>query len=206
METHPLTLIVTLILAGLAGFLIWRTRNRKKISPAPARTPARVTASGGDTPSEDFLNRAIAALRSGQTHSATGFAEEGLRSNPGNRRVRASLLNVLGNAQVSEKNYDAGERWFREAADTDPAFSFPHSNLGNLYFIRGRFEEAESAYREALRLDPHYADAYNNLGTLYKKEQRIDEAVHAFEKALELNPGMEGVRRNLDYLKRFRKE
>ncbi len=81
----------------------------------------------------------------------------------------AKSLFYLGNAFYRDKNYENGEKSYKECLRISPGSVEAHYNLGVLLYNMGRKEDAAEEYREALRINPVYADAHNNLGTCLEK-------------------------------------
>ena len=88
---------------------------------------------------EGFLLLAADALWTKQIDHARDPAQQGLKLNPKDQRIRASLLNIIGNTLASAGTQDKASEHFRSAIKTDPTFAFPHGNLGNLLFLNKDF-------------------------------------------------------------------
>jgi tetratricopeptide (TPR) repeat protein len=77
-----------------------------------------------------------------------------------------------------------------------------HTNLGNIYNVKGMLDRAISHYTEALRIAPKDASTRFNLALTYKRMGNMSKAKAEFEEVLRLNPEDEGARRNLQQLQR----
>ncbi len=95
----------------------------------------------------------------------------------------ATVVLLQDPARVEE-----AESLYRRAIEIDPAYSLPHSNLGNVLQVLGRLTESEACLRRAVELNPDMAPAQRSLGNTLKDLGRVDEAIPALRKALELDP------------------
>ena len=85
--------------------------------------------------------------------------------------------------------------------ELDPAFAWPHNNLGRLYLDQGKLKEAEAELNKALELDPKDFHAQKNLGRVYSAQGKLVEAKKKFEDALRLNPDYAEAKNYLEELK-----
>jgi Flp pilus assembly protein TadD len=108
----------------------------------------------------DYLVLATDHWRVGHVIEGITYAQQGLRLEPKDIRLEAALLHCMGGLLMDKGEKDEAERHYRDAIDTDPAFSSSHCNLGILLADLNRDDEAEAAYRKAIELDPDYADAH----------------------------------------------
>lgn len=73
-----------------------------------------------------------------------------------------------------------------------------HSNLGNIYYVKGMFDKAISHYKEALKISPEDASSHFNLAMAYETIGMFKEAGAEFEETLRIDPGDEGARRGMN--------
>jgi tetratricopeptide (TPR) repeat protein len=134
----------------------------------------------------DYLILATDNWKSGNYIEGIAFAQQGLRLDPKDIRLKATLLHRMGALLGSIG--DKAEEFYYKSIEVDSEFSWPYINLGDLYWNLKRYDEAETAFRKALELDPEDGDAHNGLGNLFSELERYDEAEIAYRKALELDP------------------
>jgi tetratricopeptide (TPR) repeat protein len=137
---------------------------------------------------EDYLILATQKWRSEEFDRALEYVYAGLSLKPENIRIKATLLHRLASIYEFQKNSDLGVKYYSEAIDLDPKFSWPHNNLGNIYKDQKKYDLAEKEYKEALRLEPGYRNSHNNLGVVYLDQEKYDLAEKAYKEALRLNP------------------
>ena len=121
----------------------------------------------------DYLVLAIEKRQTKQYDEALMLAFVGLNLNPQDSRVKASLLDFIGSIYSKSDAHNLAIKYYKDAIQEDPKFSFPHNNLGNIYYILKRYEEAEEEYKKAVELDPKDAFPHNNLGNIYSDSIRI---------------------------------
>lgn len=137
----------------------------------------------------DYLNLATEALRKKKYDNALKFAFAGLNLNPDNTRVKATLIYRIGSVYQGLKIPDLAIKYYKNALEEDPRFSWPHNELGLLYEEQKKYAEAEKEYKKAIVLAPKYAlPPHGNLGNLYREQERYAEAKAEYKKAIELNP------------------
>lgn len=161
------------------------------------------------------LERAYAALQSGNYEEAKRGYSAALRSDPRNRNAHLGLAAIA----VSEGDmYRAAELYanllrlnprdtaaqaalisLQENVDPlrsesriklllreEPQAPYLHFTLGNLYAEQGRWAEAQSAYFNAYRLQPENADYAYNLAVSLDQLSKSRNALDYYRRALEL--------------------
>jgi protein O-mannosyl-transferase len=93
-----------------------------------------------------------------------------------------------------------GNSLFRVAAQTSPAFTDIHNNLGRALADGGKESEAIHQYEMGLELNPNHAELNNNYGNLLIKSRRLDEAMPHLATALTTNPNFAEAHVNLGIL------
>ncbi len=112
----------------------------------------------------------------------------------------AKSLFYLGNAFYRDKNYENGEKSYKECLRISPEVAEVHNNLGILLNNVGRKEDAEKEYREAIRINHDYAGAHNNLGNLLNNVGRKEDAEEEYREAIRINRDFAEAHNNLGLL------
>ena len=146
---------------------------------------------------EDYLVLATEAWREKNYDNALKFAFIGLNLEPYDIRVKSTLTYRIGIVYKDLKIYDLAIKYFKNALEGDPKFSWPHIGFGSVYLDQKKYSEAEKEYKNAIKLDPKLAMPHNNLGILYQNQKRYTEAEEEFKKAIELDPGLTTIHNNL---------
>ena len=78
--------------------------------------------------------------------------------------------------------------YFKQAIETDPNYSLPHTGLANIYQLSDHPQLARQEVQKALDLDDQSAEAHNSLASLlYLFNRDWEGAEREFKRALELN-------------------
>ena len=145
----------------------------------------------------DFLVLATDAWRAEKFDSAIDLALRGLRLEPSNARLRASLTDRLGSGYFGLGARSVTEKLHRRAVSEDPDFSMAHNNLGTAMVVQLRFDEAMDAYRTAIRLDPSNAIAHFNLGVSLREVGELDNAIESLRTTIRLKEDFAKAHSNL---------
>lgn len=97
------------------------------------------------------------------------------------RAVLARVFNQAGIRLADGGDPEAALFAFRRAADLDPDWSAPRSNLGAAFEAIGRLERAEAAYHQAVDIDPDSAAARFNLARLLRQRGDVGGALDVVE-------------------------
>jgi Flp pilus assembly protein TadD len=84
-------------------------------------------------------------------------------------RAMAHFYNNMAVERMQSGDTGSALRYFGRAAEKDPSFSPPWTNLGTLYGREGHSVYAEAAYLQALRADDGDLVAMSNLAGLYAR-------------------------------------
>jgi tetratricopeptide (TPR) repeat protein len=142
-----------------------------------------------------FHQSALASALVGKLEEANSTVEEGLAAHP----TSAPLMILAGVIAERRSDFDGAERFYRRAAEEDPALAHAHKNLGDLAYRRGNYDAALEHYLRAIELAPELGDdVYTRLGNLYYRQMDRDRALECWEVALRLNPQNRVVRNNLE--------
>jgi tetratricopeptide (TPR) repeat protein len=139
------------------------------------------------------LGIAGAHVRSRVYHDDLAYWGEQVRWIPGD----ATAHNELGLAWEDRGSLVRAREEFLRAAELDPEYSRPWTNLGRLALAAGELDEAERCYRTAVERGRRNAVARFNLGSLLLKRGRPDEAAEELAEATRLVPGLQPAWRAL---------
>jgi tetratricopeptide (TPR) repeat protein len=104
-------------------------------------------------------------------------------------RKLAESLNIVGyNLQFSLGLPEQAIKVYLKASAADPSFSWPYSNIGNVYMNRENYAQAIEWFRKAVTINPNHWRAQFNLGHAAYNVKQYDEALEAFLQAVALNP------------------
>lgn len=117
---------------------------------------------------------------------------------------QAELFFAQGQAAKERGELLEAERLLKQAIHLDPAKSFYHFELANVFALRydqlapagdpatleGILQHAAAELEQAVMLDPSDVEARFNLGVVYKRQGRFEEARQQFQEVLKLNPSL----------------
>lgn len=149
---------------------------------------------------EDYLVLATEAWRGKKYDNALKFAFTGLNLKPEDTRVKATLIYRIGTAYHDLKIPDLAIKYYKDALEGDPKFSWPHIGFGSVYLDQKKYSEAEKEYKKAIELDSKDAAPHNGLGVLCQDQKKYDEVAKEYKMAIELDPDHELARGNLKNL------
>ncbi|MDH3997289.1 MAG: tetratricopeptide repeat protein [Desulfuromonadales bacterium] len=136
----------------------------------------------------DYLVLATTSWKQAHYIDGLAYAQQGLRLQPEDERLHATLLHRMGALLVEMGDNAKAEEYFHKAIAADPTFSWPYNNLGLLLIDLKRYDEASAALQKALELDPDDPEIHDSQGDLFRSLKRYDEAEAAYRKAIELDP------------------
>lgn len=122
---------------------------------------------------------AIAAWRAGRTDDAMRLAEDGLKTDPRDPRLRF----LRGVILAERSRADDAIAVFRGLTEDFPELPEPYNNLAVLHASRGDWDAARAALEQSIRAVPSYALAHENLGDIH-----LQLAARAYEQAGRLDP------------------
>jgi len=101
----------------------------------------------------------------------------------------AESLNVTGWQLQHRRNKPAEAlAAYTKAITADPAFSWPHNNIGRLYLSQNDDAQALTWFAKALEVNPNHLRAQSNRGLAAARLGRYDEALAAYQRVLTMNP------------------
>ena len=136
----------------------------------------------------DYLVLATNSWKAANYIEGIAFAQQGIRLNSKNVRLKATLLYRMGALLKDMGNSVKAEEFYNKSIDLDSNFSWPHIGLGNMLRNFKRYDEAEASFRKALERDPKDVYAPYGLGNVLLDLKRYDEAEASYRKALEFDP------------------
>lgn len=206
--------VTTLLVAGLAGWLIWRG-----LQPAPHQPPIEA---------ERWYEAGASALRDGASYQASKALQqaiavdgdfalaharyaEALMELDNLDRAKDELLRVStlsqGQAGLSQldsvylkaitatvrRDFPAAIEAYSEISRLTPEQAHVYVDLGRAYENSEETKKAIESYLEATKRDAQYATAFLRVGILYGRQQELASAQSAFNKAEELYQAMGNV-------------
>ncbi|GAB2771323.1 hypothetical protein GCM10027275_12590 [Rhabdobacter roseus] len=139
---------------------------------------------GDDASGPAYLTRAEAALRLGDTETATSDLAKITQA----YRDSAQYFLIHGNLMVAKSNAAEALSDYDRALRLRPAFEEALVNRGALYFEQKAYTNAEADFLKALQIAPNQPQALNNMGLLESRRENWAKALGYFEQALALNP------------------
>jgi len=104
-------------------------------------------------------------------------------------RISATMLYLIGNAYLGNKNYKAAETAFNLVLVVMPDYIRVHESLGILLLVQERYKEAGPHLGKAVQLGLATPNLYGALGYLNQKLDNPFGAVSAYQNATMLDPG-----------------
>jgi tetratricopeptide (TPR) repeat protein len=120
----------------------------------------------------------------GKPEVAMLYFDKALRANPESHIA----LHEMGNAAMSQKNYDEAVKYYDRALASGAPELFKALVLNNRSIAMERLGKMEESFRNAERankLDPLLPGPYLRLATFYVRQQQTDRAISLLEEAIE---------------------
>jgi tetratricopeptide (TPR) repeat protein len=111
-------------------------------------------------------NHAIELYYDGKLTDAVALLKETLASSPDDKRIRADILDQLGEAYFVNGSFDEAIGYFEEAARIYPECTAAFISHGQLSEKLGRLGEAVGFYTKALDIDPKNTNALFYLAAI----------------------------------------
>jgi tetratricopeptide (TPR) repeat protein len=102
-----------------------------------------------------------------------------------------------GNLYLTSGQWDAAEREYRLALQSDPSNQAALAGLGRIAVARGQYEQAVPLLEQATRVPSQMASTLRALGDAYAATGNLEGAASAYREAVALSPGDPGVRLSL---------
>ena len=100
------------------------------------------------------------------------------------RRDKATLLSLHGEAYLGKLAFGQADRSFRDAQQLDPDSAVPLIGLAKAALQTGKLDDAESFLNQAMSLSTKESETWIVLGTLHQRRGKFDRAELAFTKRM----------------------
>jgi tetratricopeptide (TPR) repeat protein len=94
----------------------------------------------------------------------------------------------LSDAYNQQKNYEAGEKFYKEALKNNPGNKDLMIALINVYLPQGKKDEAGKVLSDAIALDPENKELHYVVGTVYEGQENYKKAAESYKKVIEIDP------------------
>jgi len=139
-------------------------------------------------------------------------------ADPGIREIaQTSIWKVWGRSgdAAADKAYQVGVtqmergllrsavRTFSTLIESRPDFTEAWNKRATVYYLLEENDLSIADCEEVLKRNPHHFGALSGFGQLMLRKGEPERALEYFERALTINPNMDGVRTNIELLKRL---
>jgi putative PEP-CTERM system TPR-repeat lipoprotein len=100
----------------------------------------------------------------------------------------AAALDVLGTAQMSNREFNAAAQTYLKVVELTPKHAVSHFRLAAAQQASGDLGGAEARYRKAVELDPQYVNAWIALGALQVNKGETKQALNTAATIRKLAP------------------
>lgn len=118
----------------------------------------------------------------------------------------ATSLMQLGVGAMSQGNLPAALGIFDAIVKQNPDFAEGWNKRATVLFMLGALDASAEDVDKVLKLEPRHFGALSGLGLIRAQQDRVEEAITAFEKALRVHPQMEAVKKNIEALRKKRRD
>ena len=125
-------------------------------------------------PDNSYLLLSIAFLLNKHGNAVESLNGYNKLTNIGQKNIRISALNNIGNIHFREGRYDDAIASYKKAIDADPDSVIFVYNLSQAYREKLMFAEAESTYEAAKKMSPEEVGMYTSFGSKGKGYKVID--------------------------------
>jgi tetratricopeptide (TPR) repeat protein len=99
----------------------------------------------------------------------------------------AFVLHALGLVAEYQDDFPLAEKYYRQAIELIPTWTYPRSSLGNALRDQNRYTEAIEVFKEVIRLAPGFSWPYNNLANVYYDLKRYKEAEQLYNYSIKID-------------------
>jgi len=193
-QKWPWMVLVSIILAGVAGFLVY---SRQYYKPANTQNTSNVSS---QSPNELFLRGKLKARSDDRddVEEAIRSLEQVVALDPNNAEAYAYLAQALTTkafqfAPASEQKQisDNAELDVEKALTLNPDLAEGHYAQGIILWTHAKrfpHEQAIQSFKRAIALKPDLDQAHEHLGMIYLHIGLLNEAAMEIKKAIEINP------------------
>jgi tetratricopeptide (TPR) repeat protein len=135
-------------------------------------------------------------VTSGQTPAAIARVQSLVSADANNSLAR----NMLGELQLSVRNYAAAAEQFEDALRIAPRWSIPYRNLGLVALAQKDVPRAIAVYQKGVAATNQDISLVADLATLFERQGQPDEAIKLLESVLVTKPRQEVAANNLAML------
>lgn len=118
----------------------------------------------------------------------------------------ATSLMELGVGAMAAGNLPAALGIFDAIVKQNPDYAEGWNKRATVLFMMGALDKSAEDVDQVLKLEPRHFGALAGLGMIRAQQDRTEEAIAAFERALSVHPNLEQVKRNLEVLKKKRRD
>ena len=97
------------------------------------------------------------------------------------------LLDILGSAYASIKNYAEAEKYYKQALEINPGTAHLYNNLANVYIDKKNFDLAIPVLESAIQIDEKNIESFLQLAHIHKINKDYSSAFDLLDKALNLD-------------------
>jgi protein O-GlcNAc transferase len=142
-------------------------------------------------PALDGLGRAY--FRQGQLSEAIAALVKATE-----QKQAAATYEVLGQAYLKAKQFQAAEQAFQTAIQLKPKLVQAHSGLGQVKLRQGELAAAVTAFTAVTELRRNHFAGYNSLSQIYFQQGQFRQAIEMLNRTLELKPNYAPAQKLLD--------
>lgn len=99
----------------------------------------------------------------------------------------AFVLHALGLVAEYQDDFPLAEKYYRQAIELIPTWTYPRSSLGNALRSQNRVTEAIDVFKEVIKLAPTFSWPYNNLANVYYDLKRYNEAEQLYNYSIQID-------------------
>ena len=107
----------------------------------------------------------------------------------GREKDLAINLNQEGEELFTQGDTEGALKRFHSAIQACPNFSFPHNNLGVVYWQKGEIPRALGHFAKALEMNPNDRQTTLNCGEVFRSLGKIEDTLEIYASYLKRNPG-----------------
>ncbi|MBL8699198.1 MAG: tetratricopeptide repeat protein [Alphaproteobacteria bacterium] len=158
---------------------------------------------GADAKLDPLFERLQAARDSAEAKQVEALIWQGWLQGGGSA---ATSLMELGVGAMAAGNLPAALGIFDAIVKQSPDYAEGWNKRATVLFLMGALDKSAEDVDQVLKLEPRHFGALAGLGMIRAQQDRTEEAIAAFERALAVHPNLDQVRRNLDILKKKRRD